>query len=154
LSLVDQWWIRKSKRGWRTWRKDDFRSLFFVFVKEKWKNKILKGVAVAGSPTGGSTTGVDGNELQNNWHSINILQLIDQSLQGSTRNYHNFTIFFVYIVIFSKIFYSDAFFVCYEVIKVIVIFQIYNTWHIWMILLLKFRPTAIVISYICRYINR
>ncbi len=33
-----------------------YNPYFFIFVQEKWKYKISKGVAVAESPTGGSAT--------------------------------------------------------------------------------------------------
>ncbi len=33
-----------------------YNPYFFIFVKEKWKCKISKGVAVVESPTGGSAT--------------------------------------------------------------------------------------------------
>ncbi len=33
-----------------------YNPYFFIFVKEKWKYKISKGVAVAELPTGGSAT--------------------------------------------------------------------------------------------------
>ncbi len=37
-----------------------YNPYFFIFVKEKWKYKISKGVAVAETPTGGSATATNG----------------------------------------------------------------------------------------------